>query len=190
MNLKCRQHACTFVSDSLLSSLITAGLHPDPRNFKEFAVEMFTVYRNVHFTKPERIASGETGSVFITFYTFFPVSTLNFSTGQVCQCSVYILRRGKTFRGGSRNFGSCQCGILCQFGQFFWQYQRNLCSPPGSFIRFGCLQLCLHSKNKNQGEVLTDRSTSTANRSSTSATRQNWSSSEKSKIAEVDVGQL
>lgn len=45
MNLKCRKHTCTFVSDSLISSLIRAGLHPHPRNFKEFAVETFTLYQ-------------------------------------------------------------------------------------------------------------------------------------------------
>lgn len=156
MNLKCRQHTCTFVSDSLLSSLIRAGLHPHPRNFKEFAVETFTLYQAwTHHIRWD-------WDYVYHFLYILPCEYLQFlHRASLSTQSLHPEARENIQR--RQNFGAWQFAISCQFGQFCWQYQHNLCSPPGSFIRFGCLQLCLHSKNKNQGEVLTDWSTSTPN---------------------------
>lgn len=185
MNLKCRQHTCTFVSDSLISSLIRAGLHPHPRNFKEFAVETFTLYQAwMHHIRWE-------WECVYHFLYILPCEYLEFlHRASLSMQSLHPEVRENIQRRQPDIWCMSVCYLVPVWPGFFWQYQHNFCSPPGSFIRFGCLQLCLHSKNKNQGEVLTDWSTSTANRSGTSATVQNWSSSEKSKIAEVDVGQL
>lgn len=185
MNLKCRQHTCTFVSDSLISSLIRAGLHPHPRNFKEFAVETFTLYQAwTHHIRWE-------WECVYHFLYILPCEYLEFlHRASLSMQSLHPEVRENIQRRQPDIWCMSVCYLVPVWPGFCWQYQHNLCSPPGSFIRFGCLQLCLHSKNKNQGEVLTDWSTSTANRSGTSATVQNWSSSEKSKIAEVDVGQL
>lgn len=185
MNLKCRQHTCTFVSDSLISSLIRAGLHPHPRNFKEFAVETFTLYQAwTHHIRWE-------WECVYHFLYILPCEYLEFlHRASLSMQSLHPEVRENIQRRQPDIWCMSVCYLVPVWPGFFWQYQHNFCSPPGSFIRFGCLQLCLHSKNKNQGEVLTDWSTSTANHSGTSATVQNWSSSEKSKIAEVDVGQL